>query len=277
MSQANPQAMSHPMSHRNYMLLFIFLFAFMLAWSVGLARPVLDFLDPATEYGGYIINKGILAIVIAFALWRLKGFGAVGYGPRMGLSSSAASFLIGLPLMALGVASLMAPDRASLAPFELAGWVVAISLIAFTEETLFRGILWKALEKASLWRRAITVSIIFGLIHTIPAGFLGYGWGIAVVYGLSAASFGMVFAAMRERAGSIWTVVIAHVVFDIAAISAAGNVSGLLDPKLETYIKFLSAAVVFTAWGSAAIYLLIRRARKLEAADIGAAPAANAG
>jgi len=255
--------MSQSMTHRNFMLLFIVLFAFMLAWSVGLARPVLDFFDPATEYGGYIINKGILAIVIAVPLWRLRGFVAVGYSPRMGLSSALASFLIGLPLMVLGVGSLMAPDRATLAPFELTGWVVAIFLIAFTEETLFRGILWKALEKASLWRRAITVSFVFGLIHTIPAGFLGYGWGIAVVYGLSAASFGMVFAAMRERAGSIWTVVIAHVVFDIAAISAAGNVSALLDPELETYVKFLSAAVVFSAWGAAAIFLLNRRAAKM--------------
>jgi len=247
------------MSQRNFMLLFIVLFAFMIAWSTVLAKPVLDLFDPTTQYGSYIINKGILAAVIALALWRLKAFIAVGYGPGMGMSSSLASYLIGLPLLALGVSSLLEPGTATLTPFGIAGWIVAIFLIAFTEETLFRGILWKALEQTSLWWRAIITSLTFGLAHTIPAGFLDYGWGIAVVYGLSAASFGMVFAAMRERAGSIWSVVIAHVVFDVAAISAAGNVDALLDPGLETYIRFLTAAIVFTAWGSAAIYLLTRR------------------
>ena len=247
------------MSHRNFMLLFLVLFAFMIAWSVGLAKPVIDLIEPVTDYGNYIINKGILAAVIALALWRLKAFRAVGYGPGIGL----ASYLIGLPLLALGVFSLLEPGRASLAPFEIAGWVVAIFFIAFTEETLFRGILWKALEEASLWRRAIITSLLFGLAHTIPAGFGDFGWGIAAVYGLSAASFGMIFAAIRERAGSIWSVVICHVVFDIAAISAAGNVDALLDPGMETYIRFLTSSVVFTAWGSAAIYLLNRRAAKV--------------
>jgi membrane protease YdiL (CAAX protease family) len=246
------------MSQRDFALLFLVLLAFMIAWSTGLAKPVIDLVDPATQYGNYIINKGILAAVMALALWRLKAFRAVGYGPGMGL----ASYLIALPLLALGVFSLLEPGRATLTPFEITGWAVAILFIAFTEETLFRGILWKALEEASLWRRAIITSLIFGLIHTIPAGFAGYGWGIGIVYGLSAGAFGMVFAAIRERAGSIWSVVITHVVFDIAAISAAGNVDALLDPGLETYKRFLTSAVVFTAWGSGAIYLLNRRAAK---------------
>ena len=78
---------------------------------------------------------------------------------------------------------------------------------------------------------------------------------------------GIEIAAMRERAGSIWSVVIAHIVFDVVAISKAGDVETLLDPGMETYIRFLTAAVVFSAWGAAAIWLLGRRESRLVAAE----------
>ena len=257
--------MSDALKQKNFVVLSIALFAFMLGWSVGLAKPLMDFMDPQSEAVSYIINKGVLAAVIVCALWKMNAFAEVGYRRGAGFFSSIASFMIGIPLMALGIFSLMDPNRAPLTPMEISPWVVAIFLIAFTEETVFRGVMWKALESASVWTRAITTSSIFGLIHFIPAGMGDFGWGIAAVYGLSAAGFGMVFAAMRERAGSIWTVVVAHILFDIAAISQAGNVSQLLEPGMETYIRFLTAAFIFSAWGATAILLINRRDRKLAA------------
>lgn len=250
------------MSHQKLTLLSAALLAFMIAWSVGLAAPLVDWLGPETEKGRYLINKGVLALVFALALWRLQLFTAVGFGPGIGSASSWASYLIGLPLFALGLLGFFEPGRAAVAPVDLAGWVVVILFVAFTEEGLFRGVMWQALAKASLWRRAIITSAVLGLAHVIPAGLGDFGWGIAVVYGLSATGIGMVFAAMRERAGTIWSVIIAHAVFDIAAISNAGSVETLLDPGVETYVRFLSAAVVFTAWGSGAIWLINRRARR---------------
>lgn len=255
--------MSSSLTTRHFVALSATLLAFMLAWSVGLAKPVVDLFDPQSEAVSYVINKGVLALVFAAALWRMKAFVAVGFGRGAGPMASFASYLIGIPLMALGLLSLLDPNRATLMPFEIGAWIVAIVLIAFTEETLFRGVMWRALENASLWTRAIVTSGLFGLMHFIPAGLGDFGWGIGAAYGLSAAGFGMVFAAMRERAGSIWTVVVAHVVFDIAAISQAGNVAQLLEPGAETYIRFLTAAAVFSAWGAIAIFLIKRREKKL--------------
>lgn len=258
--------MSSVPTQKSLVLLSVILFAFMMAWSVGLAKPLIDWVDPQSEATRYIVNKGVLATVIALALWRMMAFAAVGYRAGAGFTSSLASYLIGIPLMALGLLSLLDPNRAALMPIEIATWIVAIFLIAFTEETIFRGVMWKALEARGLWARAIVTSALFGLAHTIPAGFGDFGWGIAVVYGLSAAGFGMIFAAMRERAGSIWTVVVAHVLFDIAAISQAGNVSDLLEPGMESYIRFLTTTVLFSAWGAAALFLVARRERKLATA-----------
>ena len=250
------------MSTQKLTLLFVALFLFMMAWSVGLAEPLLDWLNPESQMDSYLINKGVLTLVIAALLWRLKLFAAVGFGPGMGTTSFWASFVIGLPLLALGVLAFFEPGRPVLTPIELAGWAVVVIFVAFTEETLFRGVLWQALAETSHWRRAIITSVMFGMIHFIPAGLGGFGWAMAGVYGLSAAGFGMIFAAMRERAGTIWSVIIVHAVFDMAAISASGSVDALLEPGLETYMRFLSAATVFAIWGSGALYLIGRRARR---------------
>jgi len=250
------------MSHRNFPILFLALFLFMLAWSVGLANPLIDFFGPESDMGHYFINKGVLTLVMALVFWRLSLFTAIGFGPGICSRASWASYLIGLPLLALGVLAFFEPGRATVSAFDLAGWSVVVLFVAFTEETLLRGVLWAALEETSLWQRAIITSLMFGLIHLIPAGLGDFGWAMAGVYGLSAVGFGMIFAAMRERAGTIWSVICVHAVFDFAAISAAGDVDSLLDPGLETYARFLSAAVVFAAWGSGAIYLMRRRERR---------------
>ncbi len=258
--------MSEAPTQKTFLWLSIGLLAFMLAWSVGLAKPLVGYFDPQSEAVRYIINKGVLAIVIALGLWWTKTWIAVGYNGPLRFKCSIASLLIGIPLVALGLSSLADPNRAIVAPVELNLWIVAIFLIAFTEETIFRGVMWKALDNNTLWTRAIVTSTLFGLIHFIPAGLGDFGWDIAFFYGLSAVGFGMIFAAMRERAGSIWTVIIAHVLFDVAAISQAGNVSQLLEPGVETYIRFFSAFVVFSAWGVIAIFLINRRERKLAVA-----------
>lgn len=243
------------MSPRNLTVLFGALFLFMLAWSVGLATPLINLLGAESEMARYLINKGVLTLVFGLALWRFKLFASVGFSPGMGL----ASYAIGLPLLALGVLAFFEPGRPVLTSFDFAGWTVVILFVAFTEETLFRGVLWQAMRRSGIWKRAICTSVMFGLIHMIPAGFGDVGWSIASAYGFSAAGFGMVFAAMRERAKTIWSVIVVHVVFDIAAISASGGVEALLEPGPEIYVRFLSAAVVFAAWGSIAIWLMKRR------------------
>jgi membrane protease YdiL (CAAX protease family) len=166
------------MSSQKLIALFAALFLFMLAWSVGLATPLMDWLDPATEMGHYFISKGVLTVVFALVLWRFKLFAAVGFGPGMGLSS----YVIGMPLFALGVLGFLEPGRPALTTLDLAGWAVVVLFVACTEETLFRGVLWKALAETSLWRRAIITSVMFGLAHLIPAGVGDFGWKIAAVY-----------------------------------------------------------------------------------------------
>lgn len=250
--------MNDPMSTQKTTLLFAALFLFMIAWSIGLAAPLIDWIDPQSEMARYFINKGVLTLVIAAALWRFRLFAAVGFAPGMGLKS----YVIALPLLALGVLGFLDPDRTAIEISDLAGWAVVVVLVAFTEEGLFRGVLWKALSEVDLWQRAILSAAMFGLAHLVSAGLGNFGWGIAGIYGLWAFCGGLIFAAIRESAGTIWSVIIVHAVFDIAAISASGSVDSLLEPGMETYVRFLTAAIVAAIWGCAAIYLIRRRTKR---------------
>lgn len=243
------------MSYQKSAILFIFFFLITIAWSVGLSDPLVDWLGPASEITRYLINKGVLALLIALVLWRLKMFAAAGFGPRMDL----ASFVVGLPLLALGLLAFLDPAKPDLTPADFVGWGLIGLLVGFSEETIFRGVLWHALAGTSLWRRAVITSVLFGSIHMIGA--LGeIAWTIAGSQAIFAASVGLILAAMRERAGTIWSVIIVHAVFDMVALAAAGGVSGLFTPGWETYLRFLVPAIVFTAWGSGAIWLIGRRA-----------------
>ena len=247
------------MSHQKLVTASAVLFVFMLAWSVGLAKPLINWLDPASEMNRYLINKGVLSAVFGLVFWYAGLYAAIGFRRGRGAGSSVSSLIIGLPLFALGIFAFLEPGRASLSAMELMGWTVVVLLVAFTEEGLFRGVIFEALSEAGLWRRAILTSFLFGLFHFITAGLGDFGWDISAVYGLSAKWFGLIFAAMRERAGSIWTVIFAHIVFDVVAISGAGDVETLLEPGLETYIRFLTAATVFSLWGFASLYIIGRR------------------
>jgi len=246
------------MSTQKTTLLFTALFGFMIAWSIGLAGPLLGWLNPQSEMASYFINKGALTLVFAAVLWRLQLFNAVGFAPGMGLRS----YVIALPLLALGVLGFLDPSRPTVAVYDLVGWAAVVLFVAFTEEGLFRGVLWKALSEAGPWTRAAVSAAMFGLAHLIPAGLGGFGWGIAGIYGLWAFCCGLIFAAIRESAGTIWSVIIVHAVFDLAAISASGGVDSLLDPGRETYLRFLTAAIVAAIWGCGAIYLNERRAKR---------------
>ena len=106
------------MSTQKLTNLSIALFLFMFAWSVGLANPLMNWLTPESEMTRYFVGKGGLTLVFAMVFWRFGLFAIVGFTRGLGVSS----FVIGLPLLALGVLAFFEPGRAALSTFDLAGW-----------------------------------------------------------------------------------------------------------------------------------------------------------
>jgi membrane protease YdiL (CAAX protease family) len=100
-------------------------------------------------------------------------------------------------------------------------------LVGFSEETMFRGVLFRALRgPLSIWPAIIITSIAFGSVHILN-GFTTGNFATASIQAVSAACSGLLFIALLIRTGSIWVPIIYHALWDallfIMAVAAGEN------------------------------------------------------
>ncbi|WP_054000053.1 CPBP family intramembrane glutamic endopeptidase, partial [Ahrensia marina] len=98
-------------------------------------------------------------------------------------------------------------------------------LVGFSEETMFRGVLFRALRgPLSIWPAIIITSIAFGSVHILN-GFTTGDFGAATIQAVSAACSGVLLIALLIRTGSIWVPIIYHALWDallfIMAVAAS--------------------------------------------------------
>lgn len=90
----------------------------------------------------------------------------------------------------------------------VAVFVLAV-LAPVAEEFLFRGLLYGFLRAhMPFWITALITAALFGLAHGEPA------------HALAAGLLGLILAWLRERSGSLWPPVVAHVVNNLIAVSS---------------------------------------------------------
>lgn len=102
-------------------------------------------------------------------------------------------------------------------------------LVGFSEEVMFRGVLFRALlENMAVWPAIITTTILFGAVHSLN-GFNTGDWSGALLQSVTAAMSGLIFIAIVIRTGSIWPAIIYHFLWDCAlflAGAASSEASG---------------------------------------------------
>lgn len=147
-------------------------------------------------------------------MWRKIGFVAP--------NSGGVKFII-LPLLYVGLL-LFASWESAANPSEffsesgrltqlLAFFMVCLA-VGFTEESMYRGILFFGIEsKYSTLITVIITSIIFGLFHYVNI-FTGAAFIDTSYQVLHAAAAGFMYAALRLRIGAIWVVMIFHGLWD---------------------------------------------------------------
>ncbi|MCJ1959889.1 CPBP family intramembrane glutamic endopeptidase [Novosphingobium mangrovi (ex Hu et al. 2023)] len=107
-------------------------------------------------------------------------------------------------------------------------------LVGFSEEVMFRGILFRALlESLRIWPAIIVTSLLFGAVHSLNGVNTG-DWGGALLQSVTAAMSGMIFIAIVLRTGSIWPAIIYHWLWDgvIFLMGVAGATRG--DPSASS-------------------------------------------
>lgn len=234
--------------------------AFAILWIV--AYVVLSSLaDQLSESIG-IVKSATAALHIAMSLilffWIAKNGLGVKYGfcrPKL----PAERFLFYIPLAVIASASLWN----GISPrFGFPGtllYVISMCCVGFLEEVIFRGLLFRAMEKDNRRTAIIVSAVTFGLGHIVN---LLNGSG----RNLASSAFQIVFAVMVGfvlvlifcRGGSLIPCIVFHSVNNALG---AFEAQGAMDPRLETA---LNAALIVVVLGGYLIWLAKAFPKKAE-------------
>lgn len=138
-------------------------------------------------------------------------------------------FLFYIPFFVLISMNLWFGIVNTLSVVESVCFVVSMLCVGFLEEIIFRGLLFRAMEKDSLKWAVVVSSLTFGIGHIINliSGNLGIVAGLCqIVYSISA---GFMFVIVFYRGGSLIPCIITHGLFN--AISLFFNQTAMTDTR----------------------------------------------
>jgi membrane protease YdiL (CAAX protease family) len=123
---------------------------------------------------------------------------------------------------------------------------LAITLmVAFAEETIFRGLMLNALKPHGLWKAAIITALLFGITHA-----LNVLAGRSVVEDVTqicyAVAIGFAYAALVLQKGILWPLVLAHWLINFSNYIQR---PGFTYPAPWNVLIAVIITVVFTAYG----------------------------
>ena len=222
-------------------------------WSFG---PLLGWVRPdATEIERYLIVKGVTLAWIAVVILRSTGWAAVGLRAPL----RPVSAVYGAPILLLGAAALSGGAAPTMDSGTLVATAVFVMLGVLGEEVIFRGVMWELVAARGAVYAAMTTSLGFGMIHA-----LGFGGevpnSIVAAQICFAVGTGVVLAAVRIAAGTLWTAIAVHWGFNMSSFVASGGVAATLSPGME--LQFVSAGAALGLVGLAGVVLAERRARR---------------
>ncbi len=108
-------------------------------------------------------------------------------------------------------------------------FLVILLLTGLSEEALSRGLLLRALLPLGKWYAVLVPSVLFGLGHITQFLFLGMPLSDNLMQIAASMTFGMMYAALRLRIGSIWPLIILHMFVDVFYVLGGVAGPGALD------------------------------------------------
>lgn len=132
-------------------------------------------------------------------------------------------------------------------PIGVVGFVALnTALVGFSEEVMFRGVIYRALEeRMSVWPAIILTSLAFGAVHVANVLITG-DLQAAALQAVAATMSGFIFMAIVIRTGSIWPAIVYHALWDfVLFIAGAAN-----EPTADA-AQAASEALPGTPWAIA--------------------------
>lgn len=151
-----------------------------------------------------VLAVAVTAVLVATRSWRVVGF----VGPRRWAHLQ----LLWLPALHALVPSLWglhSPGARLLAVL-----VVGYAATGFAEEALYRGVVLGLLRPVGVLPAVLLSSALFGCAHLTNTAF-GASPVITAAQAVGTSCFGVGYAALRLRTGTLWPLVVLHVATDL--------------------------------------------------------------
>jgi membrane protease YdiL (CAAX protease family) len=163
----------------------------------------------------------------------------------------APKMLYYIPLLVLLTANLWYGAQMNQSVLETVLYILAMFCVGFLEELIFRGLLFKAMEKNGVRSAIIVSSVTFGIGHIVNL-FNGSGaeWLPNLLQVVYAIAIGFAFVLIYCKTGSLLPCILIHSVFN--GLSAFAN-QAAMTPQRE----ILSGILLAVIGGGYALYLAL--------------------
>lgn len=192
-----------------------------------------------TDYRSAVINTvfSVALIVLTVSLGRVSYYGLT-------KPESAKKHLYFLPLILIVSVNLWSGINVSNTPKEIVFHILTMLNVGFTEEIIFRGYLFKMMEKDSVKAAVAVSSITFGIGHIVNL-FNGADLIPTLLQICYAMSVGYLFVIIFRKSKSIVPCIIAHSVNNALSIFNAENtVSLYIAPVFLIIVPLIYAVYI---------------------------------
>ena len=160
----------------------------------------------------------VLACVFLLATIRFAGWPTLGFVRPL---QNGWWKLLWLPALLTALFAGLAIQNGLPAPAVIGFVFINTALVGFSEETMFRGILFQAFRKqAPVWLAIALSTVLFGSVHILN-GFMTGDFRAATLQAVAAAMSGLMYMAFVIRSGSLWPSIVAHALWDFSLFLGA--------------------------------------------------------
>lgn len=135
---------------------------------------------------------------------------------------------------------------------ELLIFFIMAALSGIVEETLYRGLVLRALRPTGAWRAALLSAALFGSMHILNVLSISSPEYALLQVGYAAA-IGFGYSALVIRTGTLYPLIVAHFLTNFAAFLAGGGAGGSGPVAARELVLAAVYTVLFSAYG---VYLL---------------------
>lgn len=189
------------------------------------------------ESTDFILTIWLLILSLFIILFIIKNKLVEYYG--LNLWPNNKKFLYFFPLIIIISSNLWNGININNTKIELVCFSISMLLIGFIEEIIFRGFLFKSLEKENLNRAIIISSITFGIGHIVNL-FTGAALLETLLQICYSMSIGFLFVAIFYKGKSLWPCIITHGLVNAFSIyNINNNLSLYITPIILTIIPLV--------------------------------------